>query len=50
MPMELGDPARKGIVGHDLDYYLNQLNETREKNGQIKLLKSRLPGAKPAGE
>jgi Protein of unknown function (DUF664) len=91
MPMDLGDPARKGIVGHDLDYYLNQLNETREKtlaefrkrddawlmsvdktwgwgptnnyckwfhvteheanhNGQIKLLKSRLPGAKPAGE
>jgi len=91
MPMELGDPARKGIVGHDLNYYLDQLNETREHtlaefrkrddawlmsvdktwgwgptnnyckwfhvteheanhNGQIKLLKSRLPGAKPAGE
>lgn len=91
MPMELGAPARKGITGHDLDYYLNILNETREKtlaefrkrddawlmtvdktwdwgptnnyckwfhvteheanhNGQIKLLKSRLPGAKPAGE
>jgi hypothetical protein len=91
MPMELGDPARKGIVGNSLDYYLNQLSETREKtleefrkrddawlaavdktwgwgptnnyckwfhvtehesnhNGQIKLLKSRLPGAKPAGE
>lgn len=91
MPMELGEPARKGIVGHDLDYYLNILNETRQKtleefrkrddawlatvdkswgwgptnnyckwfhvteheanhNGQIKLLKSRLPGAKPAGE
>jgi hypothetical protein len=91
MPMELGEPARKGIVGHDLDYYLNVLNDTREKtieefrkrddawlaavdktwgwgptnnyckwfhvtehesnhNGQIKLLKSRLPGAKPAGE
>jgi hypothetical protein len=91
MPMELGEPARKGIVGHDLDYYLSVLNETREKtleefrkrddawlaavdktwgwgptnnyckwfhvtehesnhNGQIKLLKSRLPGAKPAGE
>lgn len=31
MPMELGDPARKGIVGHGLDYYLSQLNETREK-------------------
>ncbi len=91
MPMELGEPARKAIVGNNLDYYLNILNETREKtlaefrkrddawlmavdkswgwgptnnyckwfhvteheanhNGQIKLLKSRLPGAKPAGE
>jgi hypothetical protein len=91
MPMELGDPARKGILGHDLDYYVNLLNETREKtleefrkrddawlmsvdntwgwgptnnyckwfhvteheanhNGQIKFLKGRLPGAKPAGE
>jgi Protein of unknown function (DUF664) len=91
MPMELGEPARKAIVGHDLDYYLNLLNETREKtlaefrkrddawlaavdktwgwgptnnyckwfhvteheanhNGQIKFLKSRLPGAKPASE
>jgi Protein of unknown function (DUF664) len=90
-PMELGDPARKGIVGNNLDYYQNLLNETREKtleefhkrddawlmavdkswgwgptnnyckwfhvteheanhNGQIKLLKSRLPGAKPASE
>jgi len=89
--MELGDPGRKVIQGHDLDYYLNQLNETREKtlsefrkrddawlmsvdkawgwgptnnyckwfhvteheanhNGQIKLLKSRLPGAKPGAE
>jgi len=91
MPMELGDPARKGIVGKNVDYYLNILNETREKtlaefrklddtwlmavdktwgwgptnnyckwfhvteheanhNGQIKLLKSRLPGAKAGGE
>ncbi len=91
MAMELGEPARKGIVGKDLDYYLDLLKETREKtqeelrkrddawlmgvdktwgwgptnnyckwfhvteheanhNGQIKLLKSRLPGAKPAGE
>ena len=91
MPMELGEPARKGIIGHDLDYYLNILNETREQtltefhkrddnwlmtvdkdwgwgptnnyckwfhvcehesnhNGQIKFLKSRLPGAKPASE
>ena len=31
MPMELGEPARKGIKGHDLDYYLNILNETREQ-------------------
>lgn len=31
MPMELGDPARKGIKGHDLDYYLNILHETREQ-------------------
>lgn len=89
--MELGDPGRKIIQGHDLDYYLNQLGETREKtlaefrkrddawlmsvdktwgwgptnnyakwfhvteheanhNGQIKLLKSRIPGGKPAAE
>jgi hypothetical protein len=91
MPMELGGPARKAIVGNNLEYYVNILNETREKtleefrkkddawlmtvdqawgwgptnnfckwfhvteheanhNGQIKLLKSRLPGAKPASE
>ncbi len=91
MPMELGEPARKGIKSHDLDYYLNILNETREQtfaefrkrddnwllavdktwpwgptnnyckwfhvcehesnhNGQIKFLKSRLPGAKPPSE
>ncbi len=91
MPMELGEPARKGIVGNGLDYYVNILGETREKtlaefrkrddawlmavdktwgwgptnnyckwfhvteheanhNGQIKFLKSRLPGAKPTGE
>ncbi len=31
MPMELGEPARKGIKGHDLDFYLNLLSETREK-------------------
>ena len=31
MPMELGEPARKGIKGHDLDYYLNILRETREE-------------------
>jgi len=29
--MELGDPARKTIKGHDLDYYLNLLSETREQ-------------------
>ena len=91
MPMELGEPARKAIVGNNLDQYVNILNETREKtleefrtkddawlmtvdptwgwgptnnyckwfhvteheanhNGQIKLLKSRLPGAIPASE
>jgi hypothetical protein len=89
--MELGEPARKAIKGHDLDFYLNLLAETREKtiaefrkrddewlmtvdkswgwgptnnyckwfhvcehesnhNGQIKFLKTRLPGAKPAKE
>jgi len=31
MPMELGEPARKGIKGNNLDFYLNVLNETREK-------------------
>ena len=91
MPMELGDPARKDIVGNNLDSYLSALNETREHtlaefrkrddawlasvdktwgwgptnnyckwfhvteheanhNGQIKFLKARLPGAKPASE
>jgi hypothetical protein len=87
---ELGDAGRKGIKGHELAYYLDNLKETREKtlaefkkrddkwlfavdekwfwgptnnyckwfhvceheanhNGQIKFLKSRLPGAKPTG-
>jgi hypothetical protein len=91
LAMDLGEPARKAIKGHDLDYYLNLLKETREQtlaefrkrddswlmavdkdwgrgptnnyckwfhvcehdsnhNGQIKLLKSRLPGAKPPSE
>ena len=90
IPMNLGEPARKAIKGNSLDYYLNTLHESREKNlaefrkrddkwlatmvnegdfkannyakwfhvaehesnhdGQIKFLKSRLPGAKPAGE
>jgi len=88
VPMNLGEPARKAIKGNSLDYYLNLLNQTREKSlaefrkrddkwlagpakpdfmnnygkwfhvaehesnhdGQIKFLKSRLPGAKPAAE
>ncbi len=90
IPMNLDEPARKAIKGNSLDYYLNILNEAREKNlaefrkrddkwltvvetdgdfkannyakwfhvaehesnhdGQIKFLKSRLPGAKPAKE
>jgi Protein of unknown function (DUF664) len=91
VPGNLGEPARKAIVGNNLDYYLNLLKETREKtlaefrkrddkwlmavdkdwgwgptnnyckwfhvaehesnhNGQIKLIKGRVPGAKPAGE
>jgi hypothetical protein len=29
--MELGEPARKAIKGHDLDYYINLLSETREQ-------------------
>jgi hypothetical protein len=29
--MNLGEPARKAIKGNNLDYYLNALNETREK-------------------
>jgi hypothetical protein len=86
--MNLDEPARKGIKGNNLDYYLNALHETREKtlaelkkrddkwlaaldteagmnnygkwfhvaehesnhDGQIKFLKSRVPGAKPAAE
>jgi uncharacterized damage-inducible protein DinB len=31
IPMALGDEGRKNIKGHDLDYYLNILTETREK-------------------
>jgi uncharacterized damage-inducible protein DinB len=30
--MNLGDAGRKTIKGHDLDYYLNVLKETREKS------------------
>jgi uncharacterized damage-inducible protein DinB len=29
--MELGEPARQTIKGHNLDYYLNLLREAREK-------------------
>jgi uncharacterized damage-inducible protein DinB len=91
LAMELGEPARKAIKGNSLDYYLNEMSETREHtlaefrkrdddwllavdkawgwgptnnyckwfhvcehesnhNGQIKMLKSRLPGAKPASQ
>ncbi len=31
VPMDLGEPARQKIQGHNLDYYLNILRETREK-------------------
>jgi hypothetical protein len=31
VPMELGEPARQAIKGHNLNYYLNFLHETREK-------------------
>jgi len=86
VPMNLDEPARKAIKGNNLEYYLNVLHESREKNlaefkkrddkwlivvdtdmgmnnfakwfhvaehesnhdGQIKLLKGRLPGAKPS--
>jgi hypothetical protein len=89
--MNLGEPARKTLIGNNLDYYLNLLTETREKtlaefrkrddkwlmavdkewpwgptnnyckwfhvteheanhNGQIKLLKGRLPGSKSGNE
>ena len=88
VPMNLGEPARKAIKAHSLDYYLDLLKTTREAtlaelkkkedkwlaamdtdagannfakwfhvaehesnhNGQIKFLKSRLPGAKPLSE
>jgi uncharacterized damage-inducible protein DinB len=88
VPMNLGEPARQSIKGHNLDYYLNILHDAREKtlaefrkrddkwlltvdsgfvwgptnnlckwfhvceheshhSGQISLLASRAPGAKP---
>jgi len=31
VPMNLGEPARQKIKGHDLDHYLNILREVREK-------------------
>ena len=31
VPQALGDPAREAIKGHSLDFYLNLLNDTREK-------------------
>jgi hypothetical protein len=31
VPMNLGAPARQSITGHDLDFYLNHLKETRDK-------------------
>jgi hypothetical protein len=86
--MDLGEPARQSIKGHDLDYYLSRLQQGRERTfaefrkrddawllavdkswpwgptnnlckwfhvceheshhaGQIAMLKSRAPGAKP---
>ena len=32
MPMDLGDPARAAIKGHNLAYYLDILHEVREKS------------------
>jgi hypothetical protein len=90
LAMDLGEPARQAIKGHDLDFYLNLLREGREKTfaefrrrddtwlmavdkswpwgptnnlckwfhvceheshhaGQISMLRSRVPGAKPEG-
>ena len=31
MPMNLGDPARQAIKGHNLEHYLSLLQEGREK-------------------
>ncbi len=31
VPMELGEPARQAIKGHNLDYYLSALQEGRER-------------------
>ena len=87
VPMNLGEPARRVVKGNSLDYYLDILGDSRERNlaelrkrddkwltlvdhqgannyakwfhvaehesnhdGQIKFLKSRLPGAKPPAE
>jgi uncharacterized damage-inducible protein DinB len=32
IPMNLGEPARRAIKGHSLDFYLTALHESREKN------------------
>jgi uncharacterized damage-inducible protein DinB len=32
IPMNLGEPARKAIKGNSLDYYLDALNQAREKS------------------
>ena len=34
IPMNLNEPARKAIKGNNLDYYLNILHDSREKNLQ----------------
>jgi Protein of unknown function (DUF664) len=31
VPMDLGEPARKAIKGHNLEFYLNLLQEVRDK-------------------
>lgn len=88
VPMELGEPGRQAVKGHELDYYVDRLREGREKTlaefrkrddrwllavdskwpwgptnnlckwfhvceheshhaGQISLIRTRVPGAKP---
>ena len=32
IPMDLGEPAREAIKGHDLDYYLKKLEEVRARS------------------
>lgn len=91
IPMDLGEPARKTIKGHPLEFYLDKLQKVRDNsiaelkkrddkwllsvdkewpwgptnnyckwfhvvehesnhNGQIKYIKSRLPGSKAGGD